>query len=221
MKKVFFTFAIMLFVSMSGQVASAIDWSLLPNLVQNPGGESGDTSSWSVTGPWYATSSQAQSTGTVNPHSGQYFFSSANSPSASAVMTQDVDISSFASIVDAGIAQFDVGFWYQTELFQSVYDTVVGKISFYDGTNSLLDSSETGELFSTVWTLEDYIDYVPVGTRSIELSFTGILHGGSYINAFVDDSYLKIGSDPIVPEPATLLLLGSGLLGLVGIRKKR
>lgn len=30
-----------------------------------------------------------------------------------------------------------------------------------------------------------------------------------------------VAPDPVIPEPTTILLLGSGLLGLVGFRRKR
>ncbi len=44
------------------------------------------------------------------------------------------------------------------------------------------------------------------------LAFDGIMVGGVPIGG---------GGNPVVPEPATMALLGSGLLGFVGLRRKR
>ena len=53
-------------------------------------------------------------------------------------------------------------------------------------------------------------------TTSIELTGVGTAHQGYYIG--LDN--VSLTADP-VPEPATMLLFGTGLAGLVGARTRR
>ncbi|MFC1631398.1 PEP-CTERM sorting domain-containing protein, partial [Candidatus Omnitrophota bacterium] len=99
-------------------------------------------------------------------------------------------------------------------------DAAEGEIIFFDGTPAEIGSGASGALNSSDWALESNIDSIPVGTRSIEVAVVGDLYSGTYVNAFFDDAYFKIGEE-VIPEPATMSLLGMSLLGLFGIRRKR
>jgi PEP-CTERM motif len=196
--------------------AYAIDWSTLTNLLVNPGAETGDLTGWDVTGPWYATTSQVQTTGTVTPYAGDYFFSSAQSPASLTFLDQTVDVSGYSAMIDAGLALFNVGFYYQTEYD----DAITGAIVFLNAAQNEIDSDGSGEESSSAWTFMGEIGIVPFGTRYIAVEIDGILHSGSYVNAFIDEAHLKIGQDCVIPEPASMFLLGSGILGLFGFRRK-
>jgi hypothetical protein len=96
-----------------------------------------------------------------------------------------------------------------------------GGISVYsglDGAGTLLAS------FSLPLTTpgpsgENYNDWVPIG-----VSFSGIAESVQFTGTadYIGFDNVTFGSaTPTVPEPSTLLLLGSGLLGLVGLRWRR
>ncbi|MFC1632024.1 hypothetical protein ACFL2I_05685, partial [Candidatus Omnitrophota bacterium] len=98
LKRIFLVLAIFGLVISGSSNCYAIIWS--GNLLGNPGAEDGVLSPWTVVGPMYVTTSQAQSSGTVYPHSGDYFFSGAGAPAAIADLMQNVDVSAYAAMID-------------------------------------------------------------------------------------------------------------------------
>ena len=69
-------------------------------------------------------------------------------------------------------------------------------------------------------TIDDVYDELETGALRIGIHVQGFPNGGS--ESFINNSpNSNPGSNPIVPEPGTLLLLGSGLAGLVGYGKIR
>lgn len=55
-----------------------------------------------------------------------------------------------------------------------------------------------------------------LGTNTEWITVTGVVNPPFTIS----DSVMYTGISSVIPEPATLLLIGSGLLGLAGLRKK-
>lgn len=223
MKKGMFFLCLLVLVVIAAP-AYAINWDSVANLLTNPGAESGDLSGWSSIGPFYATTMQDQSGPDVYPHSGNYFFSAAQSPSSGATITQIVDVSSYAALIDSGLALYNAGLWYQTEYWNGAMDLVQAAVVFYastDGSGSGIDADVSDEMgIHADWAYAGTIGTIPLGTRSIKIEINGLLRSGTYVNAFVDDTHLKIAEN-VIPEPTTLLLFGSSLLGLVGFRRRK
>jgi hypothetical protein len=101
---------------------------------------------------------------------------------------------------------------------KTVYSLKAGDVG--DGVTGTLDTTGDWKLLSVP--VSQYYD--PGRLSEIRISFNAGNTGDSYFpsGAFIDDNSLSekpLG--PIVPIPTSLLLLGSGLLGLVGIRSKR
>ena len=173
--------------------------------VVNGSAESGDMGGWNTLKAEtiiYSTQRQSQSTGTVLPGEGDYFFSFCKSPASYAKMSQ-------TGLIGPGVSSLTL-----SGLFQGEYsDYGVATLSLYNEAGTKLASATRWNLTSDLfeWVPFQVTTDLPEGSHSWEIELEGFLNYGSMINVFYDDI-------TVVPEPATVCLLG---LGALIIRKRK
>jgi hypothetical protein len=156
----------------------------LPEQLVNGGAETGDLTGWSATGPQVAAvTEQEQSTGTVYPHEGSYFFTYAQVPGQAAAMLQSGTLAAAEGTV------LRLAGYVQTEgAAGGDFGTAV--LRLYDAGDQLVAAATSEPLISdgAQWQAFAVDLEVPVGAGAHrwEIELSGTLAFGSYINVFYD-----------------------------------
>lgn len=176
------------------------------NVIVNPGFETGSLSPWLNGRDFCTFPCQAWMVSTTDPHSGSYDAMDVGNieliqyivPTLTDLIT---DVSLWERHPDGGTLPVDAIFYYSDGTVQEI----------------------GGQKFTTDanWTFFDWTSYLEPGktlTAFSTFGFNGGLPGDSQIT-FVDD--VKILTSSTTPEPGTLVLLGSGLLGVVCVIRRK
>jgi len=169
------------------------------NLIVNGGFETGDFTGWDLTGNTGYTGVT-----TVNPHSGSY------SASLGPIGSDGYLLQSLPFSTTVGM-QYDVEFWLYnlTSIPFDPYGNDFGVV-YIGGTPGVLFSASN--IPDQPYTEYHYI--VTANLSSSNLAFNFRNDPGFF---FLDD----VSVTSHVPEPATMLLLGSGLLGISLLSRKK
>jgi len=186
------------------------------NLVSNPGNElplvGGEIQGWTE----FVGANWTQRSSGPDPFEGSaYFFAGAG---ATATLRQDVDVSSLAGEIDAGLLSFD--FSGRVRSFeQSPPDAATIVVSLLNGDAAVVATFDSGPRTGTsAWTEIATTLAAPVGTRTVRIDLVSLRNSGTNNDGYFDA--INLVAAP-VPEPATIALGGVGALLLTArIRRK-
>jgi hypothetical protein len=172
--------------------AGNICWS--SELLTNPGFETGDATGWTNGGGGFVDIGNMCISCDDSPHSGSYMaYWNADSESTY-YLYQTVDLSSYASDIDAGNAVITATGWLISNEYpaQDLFDM---EVRFYDGTLTEIvgDRYDTGTQDVDTWGQYGIQSYtIPTGARSVEVRFNtweNCCQAGS-----ADDFSVKVGT---------------------------
>lgn len=186
------------------------------NLITNPSNElplvSGEIPGWTeVVG-----SNWTQRSANPSAYDGSFYFFSG--VGAFAILGQNVDVSSFASGIDAGKERFDFSGRVRT-FPQTPSDTARIMVRFLDSSFVLLGGFDSGQIVDTdTWKLVSYSTIAPIHTRIAQIELISLRNAGSNNDGYFDD--LSLTTQLVVPEPASVPLIFIGLLGAASARRR-
>lgn len=149
-----------------------------------------------------------------------YFFAGAGS---TATLRQTVDVSSFASAIDAGTQSFDFNGYVRG--WQTQSDTSQIVLSYLDSGSAVLGSFDSGAIANPAsWLLVSNTWLAPAQTRAIQVDLIATRHDGSNNDGYFDGLSLtaSAATPPVsaVPEPGTYVLMLAGLAVVAGYGTK-
>ncbi len=174
------------------------------NLLVNPGAETANTNGW--VDPDSAWSADAP----ISPHSGDYFFWPGRRAIPYTEIYQDVDVSSYLSIIDAGNAWFRLSGWL-ANWDQYPHDRSTLAIEALSaGGKQLLYLSRQHR--GPSWTLYQIEAKIPAGTRTLRVHLIATRFVGVDNDGYFDDLSLEV----ITTAPSGYVIVSSekGLMEL-------
>ena len=200
-------------------LATAMPATGQPNLLANPGFETGALSGWA--GTTSATTSMAvnQTLGVVLPFEGNWFaFLGLATPPLNAI-EQTADLPN-------GAQRIRFSAWFQTEDLgnDGIADSAFFRFVYLDGAGDQLGEELFGPLLSPNLQWEQFVHEtsVPAGCEAVRCSIEGVLFEGNFVNVFIDkvalvvlsctgdiaDDFGTLGADGMVSFGDFLALLG-------------
>ena len=187
-------------------VASVSQASSLFNL----GFETGDLTGWTSSGNASVVTSHAGTSSTYNPVSGSYFAQiMGGTENVYYTLTQAFTATSGETI--GGWAAFDYGDYHSFNDY--------AKVEIKDASGVLLATpwsvfgNDIPNYTDGPWTQWNWVAPSD-GTYALVYGSANNLDGAL-------SSYGLFDAGPVIPEPASMMLLGTGLFGLIGLRKKK
>jgi hypothetical protein len=169
------------------------EWS--PNLLQKSNGEAEVSDEWGI---WQGNFTRLSSYGSVFPHMGNFFFRL----SGTVKLTQNIDVSEYAPLIDKGEAEAKLGGWF---LLGGGTPDCSFITQYYDENGEYLtEDSKTVACDTAKWTEQQTLTTLPASTRSVTFEIRVIVpskcQGGSYWEVFtkkycdvlLDDAYFQI-----------------------------
>ena len=208
MRKLFSVFAAIVLVLGMAAAAKAT--------LVNGGFETGDFTGWTKYVPYggsaqVVTSHNGDKGKHYTPVEGNYFaLLKTDGPGSYTTISQTIHLE--AGWWVEGYAAFDARDWCNDKAWVRIYDSSGNKIA----TPWYSDVNQVGDYGDGPWT---YWSWTATESGDYTLKF-GVANAGDYSY----DSYALFdatASATPIPEPTTLLLLGSGLIGLAGIGRRK